>query len=72
MLAESMDRSNKGRGIRTIKLNAYWKRFGESRDQGLTRDVLLKKLGGAQERAGRVATSLVDVEVAKTISWFSG
>lgn len=64
-LAESKDRSNKERGIRTRKLKAYWKRLGELRDQELTRDVLLKKLGGAQERAGRVAVGLVDVKVDK-------
>ena len=65
VLAESKDRSNKERGIRTRKLKAYWERLGELRDQGLTRDVLLKKLGGAQERAGRVAVGLVDVKVGK-------
>ena len=65
VLAESKDQSNKERGIRIRKFTAYWKRLGELRDQGLTRDVLLKKLGGAQERAGRVAVGLVDVEVGK-------
>lgn len=62
-LAESRDRANKERGIRTRKLKADWKRLGQLRDQGLARDVLLKKLGGAQERAGRIATGLVDAVV---------
>lgn len=65
VLAESQDRAGKERGIRSRKLKAYWKRLGELRDQGLMRDTLLKKLGAAQERAGRVAAGLVDVIVAE-------
>lgn len=65
VLAESQDRASKERGIRSRRLKAYWKRLGQLRDQGLLRDTLLKKLGAAQERAGRVASGLVDVIVAE-------
>ena len=65
VLASSQDRACKERGMRKRKLKAYWKRLGELRSQTLTRDTLLKKLGAAQDRAGRIATGLVDVVVGE-------
>ena len=50
--------------MRRRRQKAYWKRLGELQRQRPPRDVLLKKLGAAQERAGRVVASLVSVEVA--------
>jgi transposase len=64
VLAESQARAGKERGMRRRRLKAYWKRLGELQRQRPARDALLKKLGAAQERAGRIATSLVNVEVA--------
>ena len=64
VLAESQARAGKERGMRTRKLKAYWKRLAQLQWQRPPRDALLKKLGAAQEKAGRVATSLVTVEVA--------
>jgi hypothetical protein len=64
VLAESEARAGKERGIRRRGLKAYWKRLGELQRQGPARDVLLQKLGAAQERAGRLVTSLVTFEVA--------
>lgn len=64
VLAESRDRAGKERGMRRRKLKAYWKRLGELRTQQPLRDALLRKLGAAQERAGRAASSLVSVTVA--------
>ena len=64
VLAESEARAGKERGMRRRQLKAYWKRLSELQRQRPARDVLLKKLGAAQERAGRIATSLVTVEVA--------
>jgi hypothetical protein len=64
VLAESQARAGKERGMRRRRLKAYWKRLGELQRQRPARDVLLKKLGAAQERAGRVATSLVTLIVA--------
>jgi Transposase DDE domain len=64
VLAESAARAGKERGMRRRRLHAYWQRLGELQRQQPPRDVLLKKLGAAQERAGRVATSLVTVAVA--------
>jgi hypothetical protein len=64
VLAESQARAGKERGMRRRRLKAYWKRLGELQSQRPPRDALLKKLGAAQERAGRIATTLVTVEVA--------
>ena len=50
--------------MRRRRLKAYWKRLGELQRQRPARDLLLRKLGAAQERAGRSATNLVRVEVA--------
>jgi transposase len=64
VLAESQARAGKERGMRQRRLKAYWQRLGELQRQRPERDALLKKLGAAQERAGRSATNLVKVEVA--------
>jgi hypothetical protein len=64
VLAESQARAGKERGMRRRRLKAYWKRLGELQRQRPSRDALLQKLGAAQEKAGRIATSLVRVEVA--------
>jgi hypothetical protein len=63
VLAESAARAGKERGMRRRRLKAYWKRLGQLRAQAPSRDLLLKKLGAAQERAGRAATRLVQVEI---------
>jgi len=63
VLAESAARAGKERGMRRRRLKAYWQRLGELQRQQPPRDQLLKKLGAAQERAGRGATNLVTVEV---------
>ena len=64
VLAESQARAGKERGMRRRRLKAYWKRLGELQAQRPARDDLLKKLGAAQDRAGRVVTGMVKVEVA--------
>jgi hypothetical protein len=64
VLAESQARAGKERGMRRRRLKAYWKRLGELQAQRPKRDDLLKKLGAAQDRAGRVVTGVVKVEVA--------
>lgn len=63
VLAESQPRADKERGMRQRRLKAYWKRLGELKKQQPPRDELLKKLGAAQEKAGRGASGLVTVEV---------
>ncbi len=64
VLAESQARVGKERGMRRRRLKAYWQRLGELQRQRPPRDALLKKLGAAQEKAGRLATRLVTVAVA--------
>jgi hypothetical protein len=64
VLAESRARAGKERGRRRRRLKAYWRRLGDLQRQRPSRDALLKKLGAAQEKAGRGATGLVQVEVA--------
>jgi hypothetical protein len=64
VLAESQARAGKERGMRRRRLKAYWKRLGELQAQRPKRDDLLKKLGAAQDRAGRVVTGVVKVEVS--------
>ena len=65
VLAESQARACKERGMRVRSLKQYWKRLGElaSMDHA-SRDALVLKLGKAQEKAGRIATGLVRVEVS--------
>jgi len=50
--------------MRKRRLKAYWKRLADLQKQAPPRDLLLKKLGAAQDRAGRVATGLVRAEVS--------
>ena len=64
VLAESGARAGKERGMRQRQLKGYWERLKQLGEQAPPRDVLLKKLGAAQERAGRLATGLVVVTVA--------
>ena len=64
VLAHSGAREGKERGMRQRRLKAYWHRLAALKKQALARDILLKKLGAAQERAGRVATGLVRTEVS--------
>lgn len=65
VLAESAARAGKERGMRKRALKRYWKRLGElAQMEHVDRDELMIKLGKAQENAGRVATSLVDVVVS--------
>ena len=64
VLAESGARVGKERGMRRRHLKAYWKRLGELQQQEQPRDTLLQKLGAAQDRAGRIAAGLVEVEVS--------
>jgi len=63
VLAESGARKDKERGIHRRRLKRYWKRLGELKGQKQSRERLLKKLGIAQYRAGRVVERLVEVEV---------
>ena len=63
VLAESQARAGKERGMRRRQLKAYWKRLGELQAQRPARDELLKKLGAAQDRAGRAVTGIVQTEV---------
>jgi len=64
VLAESGARANKERGMRRRQLKTYWRRLAELKKQAPPRDTLLKKLGAAQDRAGRSAGGLVEVEVS--------
>jgi transposase len=54
VLARSLDRRRKERGIRRRKLKTLWRRLGELARQRLERDELLMKLGRAHEEAGKV------------------
>jgi hypothetical protein len=75
VLAASEPRANKERAMRRRRLKACWQRLGELQQQMLTRDALLRKLGAAQERAGRVVVGLVTVEVTVqgrlSIAWIA-
>lgn len=64
VLAESGARAGKERGMRRRKLKGYWHRLAALKKQQCPRDTLLKKLGAAQERAGRLVTGLVEVAVS--------
>jgi hypothetical protein len=64
VLAHSGAREGKERGMRKRRLKAYWKRLATLKEQAPPRDTLLKKLGAAQDRAGRVASGLVRVEIS--------
>lgn len=61
---ESPDRVAKERSMRRRALKKYWKRLGQlAALQRPKRDEVLVKLGQAKQEAGRLAASLVQVEV---------
>jgi hypothetical protein len=62
VLAKSVGRVAKERGIRRRRLKKLWKRLQELQQQKLTRDQLLLKLGAAKTEAGS-AFRLVDIVV---------
>jgi transposase len=64
VLAQSAARTNKERAMRRRKLKRYWQRLHQLRQQDLTRDERLEKLGAARDRAGRIAAGLVKVTVS--------
>ena len=64
ILARSNDRVNKERAMRRRRLKKLWRRLGELRNQRISRDQLLLKIGAAKKDAGRVY-GLVDVRLPK-------
>lgn len=62
VLARSDGRADKERAMRRRRLKRLWKRLQELRQQDLTRDQLLLKLGAAKQEAGR-AYGLVDLRL---------
>ena len=64
VLAHSGAREGKERGMRKRRLKLYWRRLAELKTQAQPRDLLLKKLGAAQDHAGRLVTGLVHAEVS--------
>jgi len=48
--------------MRRRKLKAYWKRLKELQAQQPDRDLLLRKLGGAEQKAGKI-TKMVQVRI---------
>ena len=62
ILAKSDGRLSKERGMRRRRLKKLWKRLGELRQQKLSRDQLLLKVGAAKKEAGRVF-ALVDIRL---------
>lgn len=61
---ESPERVAKERAMRRRALKKYWKRLGQlAALQRPKRDEVLVKLGQAKQEAGRLAASLVDVDV---------
>jgi len=64
ILARSDGRVAKERAMRRRRLKKLWHRLKELRDQTLTRDNLLLKLGGAKKEAGK-AYSLVEITLPK-------
>lgn len=54
VLAKSAGRMSKERAMRCRRLKKLWARLGELRQQKLTRDQLLMKVGAAKKDAGRV------------------
>jgi transposase len=62
---ESPARVSKERAMRRRSLKLYWRRLEEiAQLKQPRRDEVLVKLGKAQEKAGRIATGLVDVTVS--------
>jgi transposase len=62
---ESPERVNKERSMRLRALKAHWSRLGElsSLKRPVSRDEMLVRLGKAQQKAGKLASSLVEVVV---------
>src|SRR4029077_10715549 len=63
ILARSGGRRNKEQGIRRRRLKKLVKRLHELRQQKLTRDQLLIKLGAARTEAGPVAYRIIDIQL---------
>lgn len=64
ILARSLGRQNKERGMRRRRLKIFWHRLKELANQDLTRDQLLMKIGAAKKEAGRIA-SLIAIRLPK-------
>ena len=64
VLARSDGRVNKERAMRKRRLKRFWTRLKELKEQRITRDTLLEKIGAAKKEAGR-ACSLVDITLPK-------
>ncbi|MEE9196356.1 MAG: IS1634 family transposase [Alphaproteobacteria bacterium] len=64
ILARSAERVNKERAMRRRRLKKLWRRLGALRQQKLSRDQLLIKLGAAKKEAGR-AYGLVEIRLPK-------
>lgn len=64
VLAKSDRRMGKERAMRRRRLKKLWRRLGELRQQKLSRDQLLIKIGAAKKDAGR-AYALVDIRLPK-------
>ncbi|MAG98385.1 MAG: IS1634 family transposase [Alphaproteobacteria bacterium] len=64
ILARSDERVNKERGMRRRRLKKLWRRLGELRQQRISRDQLLLKIGAAKKEAGRVY-GLVHIQLPK-------
>ena len=64
VLAQSADRVGKERAMRRRRLKKLWRRLGALRQQKLSRDQLLIKLGAAKKEAGR-AYGLVEIRLPK-------
>lgn len=62
IFAESRDRVAKERAMRRRRLKKLWRRLGALRQQKLSRDQLLLKLGAAKKEAGHVY-ALVDIRL---------
>jgi Transposase DDE domain len=63
VLARSGERRNKEQGIRRRRLKKLVKRLHELRQQKLTRDQLLIKLGAAKKEAGPAAYRIMDIQL---------
>jgi hypothetical protein len=64
VLARSAERVSKERAMRRRRLKKLWRRLGALREQKLSRDQLLIKLGAAKTEAGR-AYGLVEIRLPK-------
>ena len=64
VLAKSDGRMSKERAMRRRRLKKLWRRLGELRQQKLSRDQLLMKIGAARKDAGRVY-ALVEIRLPK-------